>query len=95
MSAARAGNIIGIGGRHAHRSVVHSQPFTHHKPMTIGSSWCCYEDSVLAHTDNDGRLSDFNCMKLCSEHSLLWSDAVKDLGDYANHGETLLGWLGY
>jgi hypothetical protein len=40
-------------------------------------------------------LSDFNCKKLCSEHSLLWSDAIKDLGDYANHGETLLGWLGY
>ena len=63
--------------------------------MSIGSSWCCYEDSVLAHTDNDGRLSDFNCKKLCSEHNLLWSDAIKDLGDYANHGETLLGWLGY
>lgn len=66
-----------------------------HHTMTTGSSHCCYEDSVLAHTNDDGRLSDFNCMKLCSEHGLLWSDAVKDLGDYANHGETLLGWLGY
>ena len=63
--------------------------------MSIGSSWVTYEDSVIAHTDNDGRLSDANCHKLCDDHGLRWFDAVKDLGDYANHGETLLGWLGY
>lgn len=63
--------------------------------MSIGSSWVTYEDSVIAHTDNDGRLSDANCMKLCSDHGSQWSEAIADLGDYANHGETLLGWLGY
>ena len=63
--------------------------------MTLGSSHCCYEDSVLAHTDNDGRLSDANCKKLCNDHGFQWSKAIADLGDYANHGDTLLGWLGY
>lgn len=54
-----------------------------------------FEDSVLAHTDEDGRLSDALCIKLCSQHGITWTDCVPDLGDYANHGETLLTWLGY
>ena len=54
-----------------------------------------FEESVLAASDLDCRLSDAQCMRLCSQHGVVWSDVVADLGDYANHAECLLGWLGY
>lgn len=60
-----------------------------------------YEDSVIAHADDDGNLSRNDASKLLSDHGFSLDDIYED-----NHGvswahldarnaEALLAWLGY
>jgi hypothetical protein len=60
-----------------------------------------YEDSVIAHADDDGNLSRNDAIKLLSDHGFSLDDMYED-----NHGvswahldarnaEALLAWLGY
>lgn len=60
-----------------------------------------YEDSVIAHADDDGNLSRNDTIKLLSDHGFSLDDIYED-----NHGvswahldarnaEALLAWLGY
>jgi hypothetical protein len=60
-----------------------------------------YEDSVIAHADDDGNLSRNDAIKLLSDHGFSLDDIYED-----NHGvswahldarnaEALLAWLGY
>lgn len=60
-----------------------------------------YEDSVVAHADDDGNLNRNDAIKLLSDHGFSLDDIYED-----NHGvswahldarnaEALLAWLGY
>ena len=60
-----------------------------------------YEDSVIAHANDDGNLSRNDAIKLLSDHGFSLDDMYED-----NHGvswahldarnaEALLAWLGY
>ena len=60
-----------------------------------------YEDSVIAHANDDGNLSRNDAIKLLSDHGFSLDDIYED-----NHGvswahldarnaEALLAWLGY
>ena len=60
-----------------------------------------YEDSVLAHADEDGNLNRNDTIKLLSDHGFTLDDVYAD-----NHGvswahldarnaDALLAWLGY
>jgi hypothetical protein len=63
--------------------------------------YCCFEESVLDHADEEGNLSRADAVQLLSEHGFCLDDIHED-----NHGvswvaldarnaEALLAWLGY
>ena len=55
-------------------------------------SYCTYEDSVIAHTDNDLNLSDTLAAKLLADHGF----TLEDLDNQnERNAEVLLEWLGY
>lgn len=70
-------------------------------PPRVQSMYTSYEDSVLAHADEDGNLNRNDTIKLLSDHGFSLDDVYED-----NHGvswvhldarnaDALLAWLGY
>ena len=60
-----------------------------------------YADSVMAHTDAEGKLNAFDVQQLLKEHGFTTTDWVKDHAarnisdELLDHAETILHWLGY
>ena len=60
-----------------------------------------FEDSLIAHTDSEGRLQAHLVRQLLNEHGFTVSEWVKDCesrgksDELLDHAETILEWLGY
>ena len=54
-----------------------------------------YEDSVLAHTNDDGCLDLNDACHLLNQHEALLTDYLTETGDKSLNAESILAWLGY
>lgn len=54
-----------------------------------------YEDSVLAHTNDDGCLDLNDACHLLNQHHALLTDYLTETGDKSLNAEQMLAWLGY
>ena len=54
-----------------------------------------YEDSVLAHTNDDGCLDLNDACHLLNQHEALLTDSLTETGDKSLNAEQMLAWLGY
>ena len=54
-----------------------------------------YEDSVLAHTNDDGCLDLNDACHLLNQHEALLTDYLTETGDKSLNAEQMLAWLGY
>ena len=63
--------------------------------------YCTYEDSVIAHTDENLNLSYNTAKKLLADHGFTFDDVYEDNGGVdpvaldERNAEALLAWLGY
>ena len=54
-----------------------------------------YEDSVLAHSNDDGCLDLNDACHLLNQHEALLTDYLTETGDKSLNAESILAWLGY
>jgi hypothetical protein len=54
-----------------------------------------YEDSVLAHTNDEGCLDLNDACNLLYQHEALLTDYLTETGDKSLNAEQMLAWLGY